>query len=84
MRKRKAAGTEDDLSACSKKHKLEEVPNAALPATPLTTPSTPLVKMDSDDEFMSGASSQEFDDIQDSDDGSLGTRRPTLVIMHDR
>ena len=44
----------------------------SLPATPLNTP--PLTTMDSDDEFMSGLSSQEeaFGGTQDSDDGSLG------------
>ena len=76
-RKRKSAGSEDNLSASSKKQKLDEVPDAALPVTPQTTPSTPIAEMDSDDDFMSGASSQDFDDdIQDSDDESLGMSSP--------
>jgi hypothetical protein len=46
-------------------------PAAALPATPQTEESTPPPDMDSDDDFMSGASSQDFDNNFDSDDGSV-------------
>lgn len=55
-----------------KQSKAARVGKDSLPTIPLNTP--PLSKMDSDDEFMSGLSSQEenFGGTEDSDDGSLG------------
>jgi hypothetical protein len=41
--------------------------------------------MDSDDEFMSNASSQEEDDFegtQDSEAGSVGDGKPTSLLIH--
>lgn len=67
-----------DIPGCLPQHKKQsresEVADAALPSTPLTNASTLSPIMDSDDEFMSGASSQEedFEGTEDSDDGSLG------------
>jgi hypothetical protein len=81
-RKRKATARSDTSSVQSKKAKTEpkvqeetiQAPDPVLPATPITNPATPKTKMDSDDEFMSGVSSQgdEFVDDFDSDGGSLG------------
>lgn len=70
-RKRKASDSPDILE--EKSTKAKKVANAALPATPLTNASTTPV-MDSDDEFMSGTSSQEedFGGTQDSENDSLG------------
>ncbi len=57
-----------------KPNKAKKIANAALPTTPLTNASTPPPNMDSDDEFMSGASSleEDFGGTQDSDNDSLG------------
>ena len=72
-RKRKASGTLDCQKEPLKKTKPEVAPAVALPATPLTTPSTPVEPtMDSDDDMMSQASTEEFDDVEESDDGSFG------------
>lgn len=74
-RKRKAAEDPEDCPISKKQANHNRVPNAALPTTPLTNMSTPPPMMDSDDEFMSGVSSQEdaFGNVEESDDGSLGT-----------
>lgn len=71
-RKRKATDLTDNAFGSRKQTKTEDTDQHSLPATPLNTP--PLTTMDSDDEFMSGLSSQEeaFGGTQDSDDGSLG------------
>jgi hypothetical protein len=64
----------------AKRLKAAETTEPNLPVTPLTNPATPSAKMESDDEFMSGVSSQEepYED-QESDDGSLGgSARPPV------
>ena len=60
-----------------KKHlEPEVIPELTLPVTPLTAPSTPAEsKMDSEDEIMSQASTEDFGDIEESDDGSLGREK---------
>lgn len=62
----------DELATSKKQHTAATVGNRLPPRAPLDTP--PLTTMDSDDEFMSGLSSQEekFGGTQESDDGSLG------------
>lgn len=57
-----------------KQPKISQIADVASPITPITNTSTPPRSMDSDDEYMSGTSSQEegFDGTQESDDGSLG------------
>ena len=73
-RKRKAADS-PKISLPSTKHtKTVEFASAVFVTTPITNASNPPQAMDSDDEFMSGTSSQEeaFGYAQDSDDGSLG------------
>ncbi len=70
-RKRKAIDCVDSVEGIS--NKANKTVNAALPATPLTNASTTPI-MDSDDEFMSGASSleEDFGGTQDSENESLG------------
>lgn len=76
-RKRKASQTAEEAIEAVKTIKLGKDPNkysaTASSGAALNTP--PLTTMDSDDEFMSGLSSQDEDDFggaQESDDGSLG------------
>lgn len=74
-RKRKTVDAVEESSHLVKQTKLREDPrDASSGASALNTP--PLTTMDSDDEFMSGQSSQDEDDdsgvAQESDDGSLG------------
>lgn len=71
-RKRKAAESVDNVTKSKKQHTASTVGNLSPLRAPLDTP--PLTTMDSDDEFMSGLSSQEeeFGGTQESDDGSLG------------
>ena len=80
-RKRKAVECPDIID--EKCTKVKKVANAALPTTPLTNASTTPV-MDSDDEFMSGASSQEedFGGTQDSENDSLGDGETCLHYRH--
>ena len=67
-----------------KQIKSTPVVDTALPTTPLTNQSTPPPTMDSDDDFMSGVSSQEedFGGTQDSDNYSLG--EGTSRIMNNK
>ena len=76
-RKRKAAQTADEANKSLKGTHFGKDPSkytaTASSRAALNTP--PLTTMDSDDEFMSGLSSQDEDDFggaQESDDGSLG------------
>lgn len=76
-RKRKATQTAEEVNKPVKATKLSKDLSKDFPTassrTALNTP--PLTTMDSDDEFMSGLSSQDEDDFggaQESDDGSLG------------
>ena len=73
-RKRKATEKSNILPPSTKHTKTAEAASAVSVTTPITNASTPIQVMDSDDEFMSGTSSQEeaFGYTQDSDDGSLG------------
>ncbi|KAI9816582.1 MAG: hypothetical protein M1827_001714 [Pycnora praestabilis] len=67
-RKRKLEEAVDEAFVEQKSSK--KVANTVTPATPQTPAST---SMDSDDEYVSGASSEDdFGEDQDSDDGSLG------------
>ena len=82
--KRKAAGPPGSQADPEKLKKTKTAadedcapPNAALPATPQTGPSTPKPKMDSEDECVSVTSSQDFAN-QDSDGMSTGKPRPFL------
>ena len=59
-------------------------PDVPLPATPQTQPSTSPSKMDSDDDFMSGASSQGFGGTLDSDDGSVAGEYHHSVRLRNR
>ena len=66
-----------------KKAKPEIALDTALPATPLTTLGTPekVIMMDSEDEFMSEASTEDFGAVEDSDDGSLGKNAETPFVI---
>ena len=73
-RKRKAKDSLEDTSTAKA---LKKAPLLDRPATPLTEPGSPAVSvMESEDEFLSDATSQEDDEFdegtQESDDGSLG------------
>jgi len=71
-RKRKAVESLQEASRSRKQSKTKEASANKSAATALNTP--PLTTMDSDDEFMSGLSSQDedFGVVEESDDGSLG------------
>lgn len=71
-RKRKAVETLEDSSRAQKQSKTGDIATRTPADTALNTP--PLTTMDSEDEFMSGLSSQDedFGAMQESDDGSLG------------
>ena len=82
-RKRKVSQTAEEANQPVKTNKLSTLPSKYTPKASsraaLNTP--PLTTMDSDDEFMSGLSSQDEDDFggaQESDDGSLGDGTCTL------
>jgi hypothetical protein len=81
-RKRKAPNTfEDRAITAAKSSKKESAAQLETPTTPLTELDSPIIQpMDSDDEYMSDASSQEeedFEGTQDSEAGSVGDGRPT-------
>ena len=71
-RKRKAAEVADELERVSKQSKTKRAFSHEPADSALNTP--PLTTMDSDDEFLSGLSSQDedFGTVEESDDGSLG------------
>lgn len=80
-RKRKAPNTFDDRAiAAAKSSKREPVPQLETPTTPLTELDSPIPEpMDSEDEYLSDASSQEeedFEGTQDSEAGSVGDGKP--------
>jgi hypothetical protein len=83
-KKRKAPSTfEDRPTADSKASKKEEAaPQLKTPTTPLTELDSPVPQtMDSEDEYISDASSQEeedFDGTQDSEAGSVGDGKSGL------
>jgi hypothetical protein len=84
-RKRKAPNTfEDRAVTAAKSSKKESAAQLETPTTPLTELDSPIPQpMDSDDEFMSDASSQEeedFEGTQDSEAGSVGDGQPNSIL----
>jgi hypothetical protein len=84
-RKRKAPNTfEDRAITAAKSSKKESAPQLETPTTPLTELDSPILQpMDSEDEYMSDASSREeedFEGTQDSEAGSVGDGKPTSFI----
>ena len=80
-RKRKATETIEASAHTQKQSKTKASAADISSSTALNTP--PLTTMDSDDEFMSGLSSQDeyFGGVEESDDGSLGDGSYSLVFI---
>ena len=81
-RKRKAIETFEESSHNRKQNKVKRGAENTPSTAALNTP--PLTTMDSDDEFMSGLSSQDegFGEAQESDDGSLGDGTYEYLVGH--